>query len=126
VPSRAQQIGGVGGLLTHLHTVCMACFECLPTRMNHLAERTCFSQVPSATGDRADAGGAGDENAHGGVREDRHGASETCHAPPRVTSTVVRRGSRSSTPRGNLKFTGLTHNFQVDPAVSLRIPIRDC
>jgi hypothetical protein len=26
----------------------------------------------------------------------------------------------------NLKFTGLTHNFSVDPAVCLRIPIRDC
>ena len=37
-----------GPMLTHLHTVCMACFECLPTRLNPLAERTCFSQVPNA------------------------------------------------------------------------------
>ena len=35
-----------GPLLTHLHTVLMACSECLPTRLNPLAERTCFSQVP--------------------------------------------------------------------------------
>ena len=35
-----------GPLLTHLHTVCMAYSECLPTRLNPLAERTCFSQVP--------------------------------------------------------------------------------
>jgi acyl-coenzyme A synthetase/AMP-(fatty) acid ligase len=60
VPNREQQIGGSGGsleplgpllappgpLLTHLHTVYMAYSECLPTRLNPLAERTCFSQVP--------------------------------------------------------------------------------
>ena len=34
-----------GPLLTHLHTVYMACSERLPTRLNPLAERTCFSQV---------------------------------------------------------------------------------
>ena len=34
-----------GPLLTHLHTVYMAYSECLPTRLNPLAERTCFSQV---------------------------------------------------------------------------------
>ena len=34
-----------GPLLTHLHTVCIAYSECLPTRWNPLAERTCFSQV---------------------------------------------------------------------------------
>jgi hypothetical protein len=56
---REKQIGGSGGsleppapilgppgpLLTHLHTVYMACSECLPTRLNPLAERTCFSQA---------------------------------------------------------------------------------
>jgi hypothetical protein len=31
-----------GPLLTHLHTVCMACSECLPTGLNPLAERTLF------------------------------------------------------------------------------------
>jgi hypothetical protein len=55
-----QQIGGSGGsleppgplleppgpLLTHLHTVYMGYSERLPTRLNPLAERTCFSQVP--------------------------------------------------------------------------------
>ena len=34
-----------GPLLTHLHTVYMAYYERLPTRLNPLAERTCFSQV---------------------------------------------------------------------------------
>ena len=34
-----------GLFLTHLHTVCMAYSERLPTRLNPLAERTCFSQV---------------------------------------------------------------------------------
>ena len=34
-----------GPLFTHLHTVCMAYSERLPTRLNPLAERTCFSQV---------------------------------------------------------------------------------
>jgi hypothetical protein len=34
-----------GPLLTHLHTVYMAYSECRPTRLNPLAERTCFSQV---------------------------------------------------------------------------------
>jgi hypothetical protein len=56
---REKQIGGSGGsleppgplleppgpLLTHLHTVYMAYSECLPTRLNPLAERTCFSQA---------------------------------------------------------------------------------
>jgi hypothetical protein len=47
---RKQQTRGSGGsldppvpLLTHLHTVCMAFYERLPTRLNPLAERTCFS-----------------------------------------------------------------------------------
>ena len=54
-----QQRGGSGGsleppglhleppgpLLTRLHTVYMAYSERLPTRLNPLAERTCFSQV---------------------------------------------------------------------------------
>ena len=40
-------------------------------------------------------------------------------------------GGRLATVSGdlrprNLKFTGLTHNFSVDPAVWLRIPIRGC
>ena len=35
-----------GPLLTHLHTVYMAYSERLPTRVNPLAERTRFSQVP--------------------------------------------------------------------------------
>ena len=34
-----------GPLLTHLHTVYIAYSERLPTRLNPLAERTCFSQV---------------------------------------------------------------------------------
>ena len=34
-----------GPLLTHLHTVYLAYSERLPTRLNPLAERTCFSQV---------------------------------------------------------------------------------
>jgi hypothetical protein len=56
---REQQIGGSGGsleppgplleppgpLLTHLRTVYMACSECLPTRLNPLAERACVSPV---------------------------------------------------------------------------------
>ena len=48
-----KEIGGSGGslepygpLLTHLHTIYMAYSECLPTRLNLLAEKTCFSQVP--------------------------------------------------------------------------------
>jgi hypothetical protein len=59
VAVREQQIGGSGGsleppgpllappghLLTHLHTVYIAYIECLPTRLNPPAERTCFSQV---------------------------------------------------------------------------------
>jgi hypothetical protein len=83
-----KQIGGSGGLLeppgplldppghllAHLHTVCMACSERLPTGLNPLAERTCFSQVqqparrgrgrgpaarvlPGAAGRRRDAAG---------------------------------------------------------------------
>ena len=34
-----------GLVLTHLHTVYMVCSECLPTRLNPLVERTCFSQA---------------------------------------------------------------------------------
>jgi hypothetical protein len=50
VHHREKEIGGPGGsleppgsLLTHLHTAYMAYSECLPTRLNLLAERTCFS-----------------------------------------------------------------------------------
>ena len=39
-----------GPLLTHLHTVYMAYSECLPTRLNPLAETTCFSQVELGNG----------------------------------------------------------------------------
>jgi hypothetical protein len=59
VMAREKQIGGSGGsldpprplleppgnLLTHLHTVYTVYSGCLPTRLNPLAERTCFSQV---------------------------------------------------------------------------------
>ena len=34
-----------GPLLTHIHTVYIRYSECLPTYLNPLAERTCFSQV---------------------------------------------------------------------------------
>jgi hypothetical protein len=58
VTDREQQIGGSGGsleppgplleplgpLLTHLHTFYMGYSERLPSRLNPLAERTCFSQ----------------------------------------------------------------------------------
>ena len=37
-----------GPLLTHLHTVDIAYSECLPTHLNPLAERACFSQVCGA------------------------------------------------------------------------------
>ena len=67
VCSREQQIGGSGGslehpgplleppvpLLTHLHTFCMASSEWLPTRLNPLAEGTCFSQAPAYQGEPA-------------------------------------------------------------------------
>ena len=52
VETREKQIWGSGGSLEppgplpmHLHTVYMACSECLPTRLDLLAEKTCFSQV---------------------------------------------------------------------------------
>ena len=50
VGSRVYEMGSGGSLeppgpLTYLHTVYMAYSECLPTRLNPLAERTCFSQV---------------------------------------------------------------------------------
>jgi hypothetical protein len=52
VLTREKEIGGSGGsleppgpLLAHLHTVYMIYSECLPTRLNPLVERTCFSQV---------------------------------------------------------------------------------
>ena len=48
-------LGTLGPLLTHLHTVYMADSECLPTRLNPLAERTCFSQVGFAGCDRPHA-----------------------------------------------------------------------
>ena len=54
VGRREIEMGSAGGSLeppgplTHLHTVYMAYSECLPTRLNPLAERTCFSQVGSA------------------------------------------------------------------------------
>ena len=38
-------LGPPGPLLTHLHTIYVAYSERLPTRLNPLAERTCFSQV---------------------------------------------------------------------------------
>ena len=58
--AREEHIGGSGGslvdppgplleppwpLLTHLHTAYMVYSECLPTRLNPLAERTCFPQA---------------------------------------------------------------------------------
>jgi hypothetical protein len=60
---REKQIGSSGGsleppgplleppghLLTHLHTVSMAYSECLPTRLNPMAEGTCFSQATGLT-----------------------------------------------------------------------------
>ena len=63
VPVREKQIGGSGGsleppgplleppgpLLMHLHTVYIECSECLPTCLNPLAERTCFSQRPKTS-----------------------------------------------------------------------------
>ena len=39
-----------GPLLTHLYTVYMACSEFLLTRLNPLAERTCFAQVGPVVG----------------------------------------------------------------------------
>jgi hypothetical protein len=59
VRAREKQIGGSGGsleppgpllespgpLLTHLHAVFMAYSDCLPTPLNPLAERACFSQA---------------------------------------------------------------------------------
>ena len=55
VLTREKHIGGSGGsleppgsLLAHLHTVYMVYSECLPTRLNPLAERTCFSQARRA------------------------------------------------------------------------------
>jgi hypothetical protein len=52
VLARETEIGGSGGPLdppgpipTHSHTGYMAYSQCLPTRLNPLAERTCFSQV---------------------------------------------------------------------------------
>ena len=51
-PRREKEIGGSGGSLeppgplpTHLHTVYMEYSECVPTLVNPLAKRTCFSQV---------------------------------------------------------------------------------
>jgi hypothetical protein len=35
-------------LLTHLHTIYIAFYGCLPTRLNPLAERACFSQLTAA------------------------------------------------------------------------------
>ena len=35
-----------GPLFTRLHAFYMGCSECLPTRLNPLAEGTCFSQAP--------------------------------------------------------------------------------
>ena len=63
VRDREKQIRGSGGsleppgplleppgpLLTHLHTVYIAYSECLPTRLNPLAERTCFSQASGSS-----------------------------------------------------------------------------
>ena len=37
-----------GPLPTHLHTVCLTYSECLPTLLNPLDERACFSQVVKA------------------------------------------------------------------------------
>ena len=71
VAIREKQIGGSGGsleppgpLLTHLHTVYIAYYECLPTRLNPLAERTCFSQV----GGNVNLAGF---NIHGAIRRGR-------------------------------------------------------
>ena len=66
-PYREKYIGGSGGsleppgrlleppgpLLTHLHTVYIAYSECLLTRLNPLAERTCFSQATSTSRPRS-------------------------------------------------------------------------
>jgi hypothetical protein len=58
VSGREKEIGGSGvsleppgPLLTHLHTVYMVYPECLPTRLNPLAERTCLSQASGLLGD---------------------------------------------------------------------------
>jgi hypothetical protein len=54
VPTGEKQIRGSGGSLEppgplpmHLHTAYMEYSECLLTLLNHLAESTCFSQVPT-------------------------------------------------------------------------------
>jgi hypothetical protein len=81
VRAREKQIGGSEGslepsgpLLTHLHTVYKAYSECLPTRLDPLAERTCFSQV-RALQHRDDAGLA----EPGEVRSDGRGRHPTVH-----------------------------------------------
>ena len=58
--AREQQIVGSGGspeppgpLPTHLHTVYMEYSDSLPTPLNPLAERTCFSQAQSRTATRS-------------------------------------------------------------------------
>ena len=77
VDDREKPIEGSGGSLdppgpllepprplpTHLHTVVMACSECVPTRLSPLAERACFSQA-SDRGESRDLGGGGVPGEH--------------------------------------------------------------
>jgi len=44
-----------GPLPMHLHTAYVEYYECLPTLLDPLAERTCFSQVRGTKGLRRDA-----------------------------------------------------------------------
>jgi hypothetical protein len=59
--SRALTCTPSGSLPMHLHTVYMAYSECFPTRLNPLAERTCFSQVAKAKTIFKEADASGDE-----------------------------------------------------------------
>jgi hypothetical protein len=45
----------LGLFITHLHTIYMAYSECIPTRLNPPAERTCFSQVQLFASNNPDA-----------------------------------------------------------------------
>jgi hypothetical protein len=107
-------------LLTHLHTVYLACSECLPTRLNPLAERTCFSQVPdqfvrlckSVDGPKITAlrtAGVGQRGLFGGViRETRRNSDTapsvvaTAPAAPVATVGGVRCGPCGSSPSPRL------------------------
>ena len=87
-------LGPSGHLLTHLHTVYVAYYECIPTYLNPLAERTCFSQVDNGCLNLLKG-----SHVLGRLEHADHGDGQLSAEPARVAAA---RAANSRGPGGNM------------------------